>query len=110
MSSSQKAFCYCFELSILSIILKRPLYVYSCVVSPLGAQHISSPVHTVCVGHAESMAAILLSAGEPGQRRAMPHSRVMVHQPSLGVNRATAADVMIQVGRGALGRMHLDLQ
>ena len=63
-------------------------------------QHISSPVHTVCVGHAESMAAILLSAGEPGQRRAMPHSRVMVHQPSLGVNRATAADVMIQVGMG----------
>lgn len=56
------------------------------------------------------MAAILLSAGEPGQRRAMPHSRVMVHQPSLGVNRATAADVMIQVGRGVLGRLHLDLQ
>lgn len=43
--------------------------------------HIASPVHTVCIGHAESMAAIILSAGERGHRTAHPNVRIMVHQP-----------------------------
>eukprot|EP00967_Tisochrysis_lutea_P094830 scaffold137974_cov31-Tisochrysis_lutea.AAC.2 len=43
---------------------------------------ISSPVHTTCLGHCESMAAVLLAAGEPGFRRALPNCRVMVHQPT----------------------------
>lgn len=42
---------------------------------------LSSPVHTVCCGHCESMAAVVLASGEPGSRCIMPHSRVMVHQP-----------------------------
>jgi len=45
-------------------------------------QYIQAPVHTVCVGHAESMAAILLAAGAAGQRRALPNSRIMIHQAS----------------------------
>lgn len=45
---------------------------------------ISSPVHTTCLGHCESMAAILLAAGEPGFRTALPNSRMMVHQPTRG--------------------------
>lgn len=43
---------------------------------------ISSPVHTTCLGHCESMAAVLLAAGEPGFRTALPNCRVMVHQPT----------------------------
>lgn len=43
---------------------------------------ISSPVHTTCLGHCESMAAVLLAAGEPGFRAALPNCRVMVHQPT----------------------------
>lgn len=38
-------------------------------------------MYTVCVGHAESMAAVLLSAGEKGHRYALPNARVMIHQP-----------------------------
>jgi ATP-dependent Clp protease protease subunit len=44
-------------------------------------QSISSPVHTLCLGHCESIAALLLSAGERGERAAMPNARIMVHQP-----------------------------
>ena len=42
---------------------------------------ISSPVHTTCLGHCESMAAVLLAAGERGARYALPNSRVMIHKP-----------------------------
>ena len=43
---------------------------------------ITSPVHTTCLGHCESMAAVLLAAGERGHRKALPNSRIMVHQPT----------------------------
>ena len=43
-----------------------------------------APIHTLCVGHAQSMAAILLAAGEKGHRHALPHSHMMIHEPSLG--------------------------
>ncbi|KAJ1628569.1 Clp protease proteolytic subunit /Translocation-enhancing protein tepa, partial [Pavlovales sp. CCMP2436] len=58
---------------------------------------ISSPVRTVCVGHCESMGAIILAAGEPGQRFALPHARIMLHQPfaRLGDVRRTAEDVRL---------------
>jgi len=46
-------------------------------------QLVSSPVHTVCLGHCESMAAILLAAGAAGQRAAMANARIMIHQPVL---------------------------
>src|SRR3954468_14778455 len=44
-------------------------------------QHISSPVATTCVGMAASMGAFLLSSGAPGRRTALPHARIMMHQP-----------------------------
>lgn len=56
--------------------------------------YIRSPVSTVCVGAAASMAAILLLGGEKGKRYALPHSSVMVHQP-LGGTRGQAADILI---------------
>lgn len=56
--------------------------------------YIKSPVSTVCVGSAASMAAILLIGGEPGKRYSLPHSSIMVHQP-LGGTRGQAADILI---------------
>lgn len=56
--------------------------------------YIKSPVSTVCVGAAASMAAILLIGGEKGKRYALPHSSIMVHQP-LGGTRGQAADILI---------------
>jgi ATP-dependent Clp protease protease subunit len=48
-------------------------------------QFISSPVGTTAIGQAGSSAAVLLAAGEPGRRSVLPHSRVVLHQPSGGV-------------------------
>ncbi len=45
-------------------------------------QYISCDVATICMGQAASMAAVLLAAGKPGKRSALPHARVMIHQPS----------------------------
>ena len=56
--------------------------------------YIKSPVSTVCVGAAASMAAVLLIGGEAGKRFALPHSSIMVHQP-LGGTRGQAADILI---------------
>lgn len=47
-------------------------------------QYIRAPVSTICVGQAASMAAVLLAAGAPGKRFALPNSRVMIHQPMGG--------------------------
>jgi ATP-dependent Clp protease protease subunit len=58
-------------------------------------QHIHAPVATVCVGMAASMAAVLLAAGEKGKRSALPHSRILIHQP-LGGFKGQAADIDIQ--------------
>lgn len=58
-------------------------------------QMVSCPVNTYCLGQAASMASILLAAGTAGKRFALPHSRVMVHQPSGGFE-GTAADISIQ--------------
>uniref|UniRef100_A0A7C3RJ55 ATP-dependent Clp protease proteolytic subunit n=1 Tax=Dictyoglomus thermophilum TaxID=14 RepID=A0A7C3RJ55_DICTH len=57
-------------------------------------RHIKPKIATVCVGQAASMAAILLSAGDKGKRYALPHSRVMIHQP-LGSAYGPAADIEI---------------
>ncbi len=58
-------------------------------------QYISCPVETVCIGSAASMGAILLAAGTPGKRFALPNSRIMIHQPWGGAQ-GTAADIEIQ--------------
>ena len=55
-------------------------------------QYIKSPVSTVCIGQACSMGSLLLSAGQAGQRVALPNARVMVHQPSGGF-RGQASDI-----------------
>ena len=57
-------------------------------------QFINSPVATICTGMAASMAAVLLVAGEEGKRSALPHSRVMLHQP-IGGAPGQASDIEI---------------
>jgi ATP-dependent Clp protease protease subunit len=58
-------------------------------------QHISAPVNTICMGMAASMGSFLLAAGRKGKRSALPHARIMIHQPS-GGTQGTAADIEIQ--------------
>lgn len=57
-------------------------------------QYVRCPVATVCLGQAASMAAWILAAGSPGMRKALPHGRVMIHQPLGGV-RGQASDIEI---------------
>jgi len=57
-------------------------------------QYLKAPVSTICVGQAASMGAILLAAGAPGKRFALPHARVMIHQP-LGGFQGQATDISI---------------
>ena len=59
-------------------------------------QFVEPRIHTICVGEASSMAAILLSAGDKGNRAILPHSRVMIHQPS-GGTWGQVTDVLIHV-------------
>jgi ATP-dependent Clp protease, protease subunit len=58
-------------------------------------QHIKSDVATICVGLAASMGSFLLTAGTKGKRLALPHSRIMIHQPS-GGTRGQATDIEIE--------------
>nr|WP_321256967.1 ATP-dependent Clp endopeptidase proteolytic subunit ClpP [uncultured Pseudodesulfovibrio sp.] len=82
---------------------EKEIYMY--INSPGGAvsagmaiydtmQYISAPVATLCLGQAASMGALLLSAGENGMRYALPHSRIMIHQP-LGGAQGQASDIHI---------------
>ncbi|MFA5699933.1 MAG: ATP-dependent Clp endopeptidase proteolytic subunit ClpP [Desulfuromonas sp.] len=57
-------------------------------------QYIKAPVSTICIGQAASMGALLLAAGAPGKRFALPNSRIMIHQP-LGGFRGQASDISI---------------
>ncbi len=57
-------------------------------------QFIRCPISTLCVGQAASMGSLLLCAGEPGQRFALPNARIMVHQPSGGFQ-GQATDILI---------------
>ena len=58
-------------------------------------QFLRAPVNTICMGMAASMGSFLLAAGTKGKRAALPHSRIMMHQPSGGAQ-GTAADIEIQ--------------
>ena len=82
----------------------RDIYVY--INSPGGIissgmaiydtlQFLRAPVNTICMGMAASMGSFLLSAGTKGKRAALPHARIMMHQPSGGAQ-GTAADIEIQ--------------
>jgi len=57
-------------------------------------QYVRCPVATICLGQAASMAAVLLAAGHPSRRMALPNSRVMIHQPLGGVQ-GQASDIEI---------------
>lgn len=58
-------------------------------------QMLSCDVRTYCIGQAASMGAVLLAAGAAGKRYALPHARIMIHQPAGGME-GTAADIHIQ--------------
>lgn len=83
---------------------QKPIYLY--INSPGGSvtaglaiydtmQHIKAEVITICVGLAASMGSFLLAAGTPGKRLALPHARIMIHQPS-GGTRGQASDIDIE--------------
>jgi ATP-dependent Clp protease protease subunit len=57
-------------------------------------QYIRPDVATICMGQAASMGAVLLAAGAPGKRRALPHARVLIHQPHGGAQ-GQATDIEI---------------
>jgi ATP-dependent Clp protease protease subunit len=57
--------------------------------------YIKPDVSTICMGMAASMGAMILSAGTKGKRLSLPHSKVMIHQPSSGMGRASASDIQI---------------
>ncbi len=57
--------------------------------------HVRCVVSTICIGQAASMGAVLLTAGQKGRRFALPHARMMIHQP-LGGARGQATDIEIQ--------------
>ncbi|ACB51261.1 ATP-dependent Clp protease, proteolytic subunit [Crocosphaera subtropica ATCC 51142] len=83
----------------------KPIYLY--INSPGGSvtagmaiydtmQYIKSEVITICVGLAASMGSFLLAAGTPGKRLALPHARIMIHQPMGGTGRRQASDIEIE--------------
>jgi ATP-dependent Clp protease protease subunit len=57
-------------------------------------QYVRPDIATICTGQASSMAALLLAAGEKGKRYALPHSRIMIHQP-IGATQGQAVDIDI---------------
>jgi ATP-dependent Clp protease protease subunit len=83
----------------------KPIYLY--INSPGGSvtagmaiydtmQYIKSDIVTICVGLAASMGSFLLAAGTKGKRLALPHSRIMIHQPLGGTGRRQASDIEIE--------------
>ena len=83
----------------------KPIYLY--INSPGGSvtaglaiydtiKYVKSDVVTICVGLAASMGAFLLAAGTKGKRVALPHSRIMIHQPLGGTSQRQASDIEIE--------------
>ena len=58
-------------------------------------QYIKAPVSTICVGLAASISAVILAGGTKGKRFALPHSRIMIHQPSISGLQGPASDIEI---------------
>lgn len=80
----------------ISIYLNTPGGVVSAGLGIYDTMQLISPqVATICTGMAASMGAVLLCAGENGKRSALPHTRVMIHQP-LGGTRGQASDILIE--------------
>ncbi|MQA95625.1 MAG: ATP-dependent Clp protease proteolytic subunit [Streptosporangiales bacterium] len=59
-------------------------------------QHVMPDIETTCVGQAASAAAVLLAAGTPGKRAALPNARMLIHQPSIEGTYGTSSDLTIQ--------------
>jgi ATP-dependent Clp protease protease subunit len=59
-------------------------------------QYVRCDIRTICVGMAASMGQFLLCAGAPGKRFSLPHSRILMHQPSAGGMQGQASDIAIQ--------------
>jgi len=70
-------------------------------------QYVGPDVATICVGQAASWAAVLLAAGAPGKRHALPNSRVLIHQPHGGAQGQTT-DLEIQVAEMQLARRRIE--
>lgn len=59
-------------------------------------QYVACDIRTICIGMAASMGQFLLCAGAPGKRFALPHSRILMHQPHAGGMQGQASDIAIQ--------------
>ncbi len=70
-------------------------------------QYVKAPVSTTCLGQAASMAAVLLAAGAPGKRFAVPNARIMIHQLSGGFS-GQATDIEIQAREALRLKKNLD--
>ena len=68
-------------------------------------QYIRPHVQTVCLGQAASAAAVLLAAGQPGKRLALPNARILIHQPAMDGVQGQASD--IQIGADEIDRMRV---
>ena len=71
-------------------------------------QFIRPAVATICIGQAASVAAVLLAAGSPGKRFALPNARVLIHQPSIGGLSGQATDIEIHAKEILRIRSHLN--
>ncbi len=69
---------------------------------------IPADVATLCVGQAASTAAMLLAAGTPGKRAALPHSRVLLHQPHTGVSQGSISDLALEAAELARVRVEVE--
>ena len=94
------------QLLFLDSLEEAPIYLY--INSPGGScyaglelisvmRYIKSPVYTTVLGMAASMGAVIASSGEKGHRMALPYSRIMIHQPSAGLQHATFKDTEIHL-------------
>jgi len=92
-------------LALESMDMERPIHLY--INSPGGSmtammaiydtmQFIGPPIETTCLGQAASAAAVLLAAGTPGRRAALPNSRIIIHQPATEGTRGMSSDLEIQ--------------
>jgi len=94
------------QLLFLDSLAEEPIYMY--INSPGGScyaglelisvmRYIKSPVYTTVLGMAASMGAVIASSGEKGHRMALPYSRIMIHQPSAGLQQSTFKDTEIHL-------------
>jgi ATP-dependent Clp protease protease subunit len=93
----------------ISLYISSPGGAIAATLGVYDAMHyIAPPVHTTCIGEAGPTAALLLAAGEPGQRRMLPHARVVLHQPATEGQRGAIPDLIVEADELARIRLQLD--